>query len=842
MRTTSLLRSGGRLHRGSWPLAALTAALLLAIAAPAQAFTLDASSRITIESRGFTGPEAALPQELLERHLLRRFQHKSLEGAGPAVAFVLEAEAAVWQESPRAGQLALRDIDAFEIEITDQPRPTVRIAGASVQAVSFGVMAFLDEDLGVTWLFPGELGTVWPGSGAVELKPGLRRIVPAVPSRLYTGVSYADREAMLAFRQRFKGSKILRERFFESYDYFKSLRLDDLASPSHNMINIFPVKETRAKHPELFPTTQGGGHYDPPNPEDPQSGKLFQAWHPCYTNPKAVEIAIAKAREEFDAGKLTFSLGINDGKRVQCQCEDCRKAGWPGSYYQFVAKVAEALKKDYPTHLVGVLVYGDVRDPAPALHLPDNVLAMITGRSPMSLWSQHAKHLGYYGYFYGDGFGPPNFPLASMRHNAEKFGKFGVEAFRAEAEPIWAFDGPKMYIQSRMLWDAGVDADRLLARYCEAAFGREAAPAMIRFHKVWARQADGLAKAAGEEQALLCDFALWRNSSAQYAAAAPASFEEASQALKEARAAVKGEAESQRLDMVETCFAVPDAESRGWHLAQAVFAGMLDEAKLTDAARALHALAARVRAAEAKIAEHPAWRLGAGKPEERDEWTVTREMRSGMLTALAALSAPARTALAHELQEGAIAAALARAESPTPLRVKPADKGAEWSHPENQPRFTPMPTALDGDWMKAHTVGPAEQVLEGTHAGEWKGQWALALVPLPAGTAAGLHRIELEIEGAKGSASLQVSNPWRPEASDGLPVQSLFALGDVAKPVRRSIVVAPIGADSAKTGGTQMRIGILFTPRETGAVCEFRLRVTRISAPPAARPSSTPAP
>jgi len=85
----------------------------------------------------------------------------------------------------------------------------------------------------------------------------------------------------------------------------------------------------------------------------------------------------------FDAGQLFFSLGINDGKRVQCQCERCVEVGWPHAYYDFVKAVADAVKDRYPPQMVGVLAYGDVG--LPPRDLPPEELVPLRSTRPRPL-------------------------------------------------------------------------------------------------------------------------------------------------------------------------------------------------------------------------------------------------------------------------------------------------------------------------------------------------------------------------------------------------------------------------------------------------------------------------
>ncbi|MBM4080573.1 MAG: DUF4838 domain-containing protein, partial [Planctomycetes bacterium] len=395
----------------------------------------------------------------LQKYLLAALRRAELEGAGEVVTFTLEARHALWHEVPPQELKDVQDIDAFEVEVGEN---AVRISGPTMLAAGYGTGYFLEKHLGVTWVMPGELGVVLPARTSFRLKPGRERVKPAFVSRTYTGMLYPDPAYRLAFQKSDAGRILQPERhYFTAHDYFKSLRLHLLTHASHNMFNIYPVEKYGATLPEIYPI-KNGKRFIPPD---------RNAWHPCYANPKTLEIALARMAEAFEKQKThCFSLGINDGLRVQCQCPDCTRSPWPTPYFDYVKKVAEQAKRYYPPHLIGVLAYGDVKFPLPDLVLPENVLVLVTG-SRLAAWQGHARHLGTYEYAYGSGFWVPNFPLKAMKVNALAYRQFGAKVYHAEVHPVWAFDAPKVFIQSRLLWDPDLDVEAALKTFCDAAFG-----------------------------------------------------------------------------------------------------------------------------------------------------------------------------------------------------------------------------------------------------------------------------------------------------------------------------------------------------------------------------------
>lgn len=512
---------------------------LVSDAAFARAITLDSQSNIKITTDGNPGDQGKPLAQLLERYLLRALQKQTLQGTGEPVEFVIRAEAPTWDKLPRQSLHDISDIDSFEIVITAKPKASVLISGKTAFGAGFGIMQFLEKHVGVTWLFPGELGLALPKTPKIQLRETRERSSPLYVSRMYTGMLYND--ASLA-----EPSIGV---FFRSYDYFKSLRLHSLSYASHALSYVFSVKEFGASLPEIYPL-KDGKRYIPPAPDDPKDTVgMWSAWHPCYSNPKTSEIAIRKAKESFKKGSHAFSLGIGDGLRVQCQCDDCKKAGWPNAYFNFVTKVANAVKDYYPPQMIGLIAYGDVKVPPPDLHLPDNVFVVATGgEAQLATWARHASHLGIYEYIYGDGWWIPNFPLDGLRHNEAIYRAYNARFYSAEAYPTWAFDAPKIAIRSRLLWDAKLDVNAALDRYCRAAFG-DGGPTMARYYRRWA------ALRRDEVQpgkiAPMNRFDLWRNPAAQFALASQADFDSADTCIAKAKRAALSEAERKRLEMVE---------------------------------------------------------------------------------------------------------------------------------------------------------------------------------------------------------------------------------------------------------------------------------------------------
>ena len=778
-------------------LAALLCCTLVYTCARAGQVTLSKITRIDISPNGPAAEGLALASDLLEKYLRLALRRRDLRGTGETVAFSLDAKALTWYRLSSKELSSLAAIDEFAIKIQTAPKPTVHITGATVLATCYGVMHFLENYLGVTWLFPGELGLALPTQDEFRLPETDVVLRPAFVSRIYTGLLLPDPDQMLPFRTTYQHTELHANRhFFEAYDYFKSLKLHYLTHATHAIVNIYPVRQYAVEHPDVYPLKDGKRHI-PPLRKD--AAGHYQAWHPCYTNPKVQQIAIEKAKATFARGGHCFSLGINDGLRVQCECEVCRKVGWPEAYYQYVTRVAEAVEEHYPPHMVGVLAYGDVRHPRADLRLPENVLVLVTG-ARLVKWARHAEHLGTYEYCYGGGYGLPNFPLKAMIRNAAYYREQHAKVYRAEVYPVWAFDAPKVYILSRLLWDPDLDVDAALTRYCNAAFGA-GGPAMEQLYRHWASRYDHIVDPESDAATPMVDFREWRNSTAQFARMKPSDYALTVSCLHQARALVNREAESKRLDMAEAFF---EYSRTLFEMSRRVPPVFNPEATV-DLKKTLIELAGLWETREqllTKMKEHPEWFAGtvtleellSTRYEQSGGWTIRNEANSAIKTAL------------FRLQEQKAAGDALRAELPAFLkpyltackrvpvpRFSITKKGQTYygQHPE---RFVQLAARARDGTLGCGSVAGNPRIAKGRGQGNYKEQWMQATFVRKPHDGRALFLVKLEATGRRGTLRFAVHNLGYGMGWLGVPTSGTF--GDRESTVKREFLVEPLFPNS----------------------------------------------
>jgi len=803
---------------------------------------LATDTNIVIREEGDFGNARGRLSDLLAKYLIQVLRKAKLEDAGDKVTFVIVARAAEWHDLPKGRIGNIGDIDAFQVEIDAGEQPTVRIAGNTAVGAGFGVMYFLEQYLGVVWLFPGDLGVHIPERSEIILPAGRRSVSPAFYSRLCTGFVYRDR-SIPGRKFAYEGVVHRQRIFFYSYDYYRSLKLHNLASPSHNMIHIFPVKETQESNPDLLPLKENGERHIPPEKGKGRTRGAYQCWHPCYTNAKAVEIAVAKAKEAFESGALCFSLGINDGRRVRCQCENCRAVGWPDSYYQFVSRVADRVKEYYPPQLIGVLAYGDVASPPRDLVLPENVLVLCASGGPERLerWSPHAQMLGTYEWAHGQGYWYPNLPLAAMERNADYYRKRKVRFFRAEMHPLWAFDGPRVRLRLAQLWNPDLDLDAAPRKYCVAAFG-SGGDAMTRLYRHWAdkRKADFVEGGVAPHHAGGFRRGHWRNILNQFTFCTQADYDFSLDRIREAKGVAEDGKPRKRLDMVETFFQ-ESANLYGMHLLRnRVFDLGVRTDPAADVAEASRRLGTR-NALLTTMRDRPEWFEGisAGVDENlipsweaRGANPLPNEMRNVFLTTMVRRRrkrAPLDFDVPPELRS------YDRPFKEQSLRINSRPKHP-W-YPESY--FVKMDGPRRDTTIPFETRPTTPRIQDHpTLSGKRKLHWLALFVvnaPVNADTA---YRFGFDARARSGSLAVDVRAGGHTETA------FVEEIGNDAVAIRRSVVFAPVVRDR-KTGEpvpnpsadakTNLNVYMTWVPYSDDSPVEGKCSLTRLEFAPKSR-------
>ncbi len=363
------------------------------------------------------------------------------------------------------------------------------------------VYTFLQDQLGVRWFWPGELGEDVPKQEHIALKaPFEQRYHPQIRSR--GGV--------------FNFSSLGNKGYGKSHEWTmrQRLQLDSLTMEGGHGFGDWWDRH-HEKHPEIFALQPDGTRSGHP---EPHNAKL------CMSNPKVWELWLEDVAADLsrDPGLTLFNASPNDGwSSGHCVCEKCRAWDHPDGeprlfhWYHvreqhpalsdrdvtFANTLGGLLKQKYPgkDYRVLMLSYGHSR-PAPVKARPaDNVVMSVvanflgrttlvdrgstrgdTFRQQFEAWAKIVPSM-----LWRPNTGSPagwqqGLPDLSTQQTIRDF----KDVAAANCEGIfidgvwehWATMGPQYYVMAQLAWNPQVDADTVLADYYRRAFGPAAQP------------------------------------------------------------------------------------------------------------------------------------------------------------------------------------------------------------------------------------------------------------------------------------------------------------------------------------------------------------------------------
>ncbi len=374
----------------------------------------------------------------------------------------------------------------------------------------YAVTTFLENKLGVRYLWPGEAGKVVPRQETIAVADFQHRFTPRLAQRRIRSMSYHDRVQVGLDRLGFTKGDYERLRAdaqrtqAESPDWFDWHRLGGSLNLSggHSFGHLWA--KYGKDHPDWFALQSNGSRDQSRNPD---RARL------CKSNPDLIA-AIAKEKiEELNRNPALLSVGLgpNDGGQASfCTCPKCEALDsakgrkvllWDFTkaarrdfehvsltdrMVYFWNAIAEQVAKVHPDKLLVVDAYSAYAAPPVERKLHPNLVVRFAplgyhadeyrqeGLRDWEGWSNAAKRI----YF------RPNLMLLGRREGLPLLyvHKFG-EDFRYLASHgmmgtdfdacchHWATQGLNYYVVARLHWNQDQDVDALIDDYCRAGFG-----------------------------------------------------------------------------------------------------------------------------------------------------------------------------------------------------------------------------------------------------------------------------------------------------------------------------------------------------------------------------------
>ncbi|MBP9902167.1 MAG: DUF4838 domain-containing protein [Verrucomicrobia bacterium] len=228
----------------------------------------------------------------------------------------------------------------------------VVIWGGKQRGTLYGVMSFLERELGVRFYTPQV--TVAPKKARYAFtwlnhseKPGVR-----VRNDFY----YEAFEPIWAARNRVNGAMGYRKQPGGLEAYWSV----------HTFYPLMPPEEFFKDHPEYYSLIDGKRTAD--------HAQL------CLANPDVLRIITERIKRTMRElpEYLIYDVSQNDWSNP-CQCPDCqavvdREGSQSGPIIQFVNQVADSVKADFPDKFIGTLAYSYTRKPPKTLKPRENVV------------------------------------------------------------------------------------------------------------------------------------------------------------------------------------------------------------------------------------------------------------------------------------------------------------------------------------------------------------------------------------------------------------------------------------------------------------------------------------
>ncbi len=377
----------------------------------------------------------------------------------------------------------------------------------------YAVTTFLEDKLGVRYLWPGELGKVVPRRDTISIEDFQHRFTPKLGQRRIRSMGYHDRVQVGLDRLGFKKEDYDRSLAgaqrtqAESPDWFGWHRLGGTLNLSGGHAFSHLWAKYGKDHPDWFALQPDGTRDQSRNPD---RARL------CIANPELIAAIAREKIEELNRNPalLGVSVGPNDGGRPSfCTCPKCEALDSPkgrkvllwdftkGSQRDFEHvsltdrmvsfwnAIAEQVAKVHPDKFLVVDAYSVYAAPPVERKLHPNLVVRF---APLGYhdedyrqeslrdwdgWSRAAKRI----YF------RPNLMLAGRRDGMPLLyvHKFGND-FRHLAKHgmmgtdfdscchNWATQGLNYYVVARLHWNPEQDVDALVDDYCRTGFGSAA--------------------------------------------------------------------------------------------------------------------------------------------------------------------------------------------------------------------------------------------------------------------------------------------------------------------------------------------------------------------------------
>ena len=464
----------------------------------------DAPGAVTIVEDGRPRAAIVLPIEPNqgEKRAAEELRVYVEKASGAELPILKEDEA--WEGPKIVLGRACRDLtrqaagDGFTVETRGD---AVMIAGGNQRGTLYGAYDLLEDQLGIRWFMPGEIGEVVPEAATVIIPSLSRHERPSFEYRwIGPGSEWSARN-----RNNVGLAEI-------GINIFRS---------AHTFSTFLDPDKYFDEHPQWYALVGGVRRR---NQRHTHGNQI------CTSNPEAVREVIKNIREFLDENPdvAIVTLFPNDGNWF-CECPNCKALDEPGwasveeinrhgraaglrgygtlsrRMTIFNNTVARAIGETHPHVMVKVGAYSCYTNPPndASLGCAENVIVQICHgwchnhpitdpgcpvnadfRKAIEGWGRIAPGgVMLYEYYYKVAQCELPFPIIhSMREDLPYFKRIGVRGVYTQYTSNWGTLTLPYYVAARLLWDVEADVDALLDDFYRKFYGPAAGP-MRRYYE-----------------------------------------------------------------------------------------------------------------------------------------------------------------------------------------------------------------------------------------------------------------------------------------------------------------------------------------------------------------------
>lgn len=336
----------------------------------------------------------------------------------------------------------------------------------------YGVMAFLENELGCRWYTPK---------------------VSVIPKREEISFTSYDRSEK-------PGIRVRNDFYFEAFDSLWCARnrmngaMDTRKQPGgiesywavHTFYPLMPPSEFYKKHPEYYSLIN--------------NKRIHEEAQLCLTNPNVLKIITERIKKRMRESPeyLIYDVSQNDWDNP-CQCDKCqaivkREGSESGVIIWFVNQVAQAVEKEFPDKYIGTLAYKYTRKPCKTIQPRKNVVVRLCSieccfshdikscpRNKSFLedlqgWSAIAPNLYIWDYVvYFQHYIMPYPNIKVLQPNIRTFQENNALGIMEQADYQsrgGEFAELRSYLISRLLWNPDCNTDDVIHDFIYGYYGR----------------------------------------------------------------------------------------------------------------------------------------------------------------------------------------------------------------------------------------------------------------------------------------------------------------------------------------------------------------------------------